>query len=116
MRSTTVPGRARRRLTWLAVALGVLPALAVMLRRTLPLDVAAPLDWIAYSWLGVAFYAFLALLVLEPVRLAGRLWLRRTGRTELVPSGARRAPRRDDAGARGQGRPLAAVVRRTAVS
>ena len=89
VRSTTRPGRSRRRLTWLAVVLAVLPALAVTLRRTLPLDVAAPLDWIAYSWLGVAFYAFLALIVLEPVRLAGRLWLRRNGSTEVVPSGAR---------------------------
>jgi predicted MPP superfamily phosphohydrolase len=70
----------------------------VLLRRTLPLDAAAPLDWIAYCWLGVAFYAFLALLVLEPVRLAGRLWLKRREK-ELVPSGARRAPRRDDDGA-----------------
>jgi uncharacterized protein len=99
VRSTTRPGHARRRLTWLAVVLAVLPALAVTLRRTLPLDVAAPLDWIAYSWLGVAFYAFLALIVLEPVRLAGRQWLRRNGSTEVVPSGARRAPRRDDDGA-----------------
>jgi uncharacterized protein len=88
VRSTTRPGHARRRLTWLAVVLAVLPALAVTLRRTLPLDVAAPLDWIAYSWLGVAFYAFLALIVLEPVRLAANLTLRRRER-ELVPSGAR---------------------------
>ena len=29
---------------------------------------AAPLDWVAYSWLGIAFYLFLTLLVLEPVR------------------------------------------------
>jgi predicted MPP superfamily phosphohydrolase len=103
VRSTTVPGRTRRRLTWLAVLLAVLPALAVTLRRTLPLDVAAPLDWIAYSWLGVAFYAFLALLLLEPVRLIGRLWLRRGDRELAIPagdaessaSGARRVPRSD---------------------
>jgi uncharacterized protein len=100
VRSTTHPGRARRLLTWLAVVLGLLPILAVLLRRTLPLDAAAPLDWIAYSWLGIAFYAFLALLVLEPVRLAARLWWMRgdpAERTEvLVPSGARRASRRHD--------------------
>jgi uncharacterized protein len=112
VRSTTRPGRVRRRLTWLAVVLAVLPALAVTLRRTLPLDAAAPLDWIAYSWLGVAFYAFLALLVLEPVRLIGNALIRRrdrellpnearTGTAQagdegLIPSGARRVPRRDD--------------------
>jgi predicted MPP superfamily phosphohydrolase len=97
VRSTTAPGRARRRLTLLAVVLGLLPVTAVLLRRSLPLEVAAPIDWVAFSWLGVAFYAFLALLVLEPIRLAGRLWWKRSG--GVVPSGARRVPRRGDAAA-----------------
>jgi predicted MPP superfamily phosphohydrolase len=78
VRGTTRPGRLRRRLTLLTVALALLPALAIALRRTLPVDAAGPLDWIAYSWLGVAFYAFLYLLVLEPVRLAARLAIRRS--------------------------------------
>jgi predicted MPP superfamily phosphohydrolase len=90
VRSTTRPGRARRRLTMLLALLGLLPALAVLLSRTIPLHAAAPLDWIAYSWLGVAFYLFLTLLALEPLRALHRL---------VVPSGARRA-RRDDAAAR----------------
>jgi predicted MPP superfamily phosphohydrolase len=88
VRSTTRPGKLRRRLTLLTMALAVLPALAVVLRRTLPIDAAAPLDWVAYSWLGVAFYAFLALLALEPVRLVGNVLLRRQDRL-VVPSGAR---------------------------
>ena len=97
VRSTTRPGRARRRLTLLTFFLALLPALAVTLRRTLPIEAAAPLDWIAYCWLGVAFYAFLALLVLEPVRLAGNLLLRRRDR-EADPRGAhqRSAPAGDD--------------------
>jgi predicted MPP superfamily phosphohydrolase len=99
VRSTTRPGRLRRRLTLLALVLTLLPALAVSLRRTLPLDTAAPLDWIAYSWLGVAFYAFLALLALEPVRLVARLWMRTSRPPEVAPSGARRVPRRRDAAA-----------------
>jgi predicted MPP superfamily phosphohydrolase len=102
VRSTTFPGRARRRLTLLAVVLGLLPVVAVLLRGTLPMDKAAPLDWIAYSWLGIAFYAFLALLALEPVRLAASLWLARgpgEPTEEIVPSGARRVPRRHDAAA-----------------
>jgi predicted MPP superfamily phosphohydrolase len=78
VRGTTRPGRLRRRLTLLTVALALLPALAIALRRTLPVDAAGPLDWIAYSWLGVAFYTFLYLLVLEPVRLAARLAIRRS--------------------------------------
>jgi uncharacterized protein len=103
--------------------LALLPALAIGLRSSLPRHVAAPLDWVAYSWLGIAFYAFLALLVLEPVRLALDPWTRRGGertadvgdeefspsgarsRTterrveEVEPSGARRAPRRLEDGA-----------------
>ncbi|MCV2491214.1 metallophosphoesterase [Geodermatophilus sp. YIM 151500] len=73
VRSTTVPGRLRRRLTALTVLLALLPAAAVLLGDSLPLDAAAAVEWIGFSWLGVAFYAFLALLALEPVRLAVRL-------------------------------------------
>jgi len=90
VRSTTRPGRTRRGLTALLVVLGLLPALAIGLRGTLPRDAATPLDWVAYSWLGVAFYLFLALLVLEPVRLLLRPWTRSRGGVE--PSAARRAP------------------------
>jgi predicted MPP superfamily phosphohydrolase len=111
VRSTTRRGRARRRLTVLAVVLALLPALAVTLRRTLPLDAAAPLDWIAYSWLGVAFYLFLTLLALEPVRAIARVLLwrreRRSGVPEpddqLAPSGARRVPDGRDSAARPDG-------------
>jgi uncharacterized protein len=73
VRSTTIPGRLRRRLTWLVVGLGLLIAVAVPLGSRLSLAAAAPLEWAAFTWLGLAFYLFLALLVLEPVRLAGRL-------------------------------------------
>ncbi|RBY93260.1 metallophosphoesterase [Blastococcus sp. TF02A-30] len=66
--TTSRRGRARRSLTLLVIVLGALPVLALLLRGNLPLEAAAPLDWVAYSWLGIAFYAFLALLVLEPVR------------------------------------------------
>ena len=118
VRSTTRPGRARQGLTALTVVLGLLPALAVGLRGTLPLDAAAPLDWVAYSWLGIAFYAFLALLVLEPVRLVGRVLLKKRddgfmpseartrtaqeGNEEVARSGARRPPRRRDEWAQGE--------------
>src|SRR4051812_13726224 len=101
VRSTTRPGRLRRRLTVLTVVLGLLPVAAILLRRTLPVDAAGPLDWVAYSWLGIAFYAFLALLVLEPVRLVVRL-VTPEGAGEVVASGARRAPRSDDAAAQRQ--------------
>ena len=83
VRSTTQPGRVRRRLTWLVVALGLLIAVAVPLGSRLSIDAAAPLEWAAFVWLGIAFYLFLALLVLEPVRLVARL-----SRRSRVPSGA----------------------------
>ncbi|MGY1746303.1 metallophosphoesterase [Blastococcus sp. SYSU D00695] len=85
VRATTRPGPVRRRLTVLLVVLGALPAAAVLLRRVLPLDVAAPLDWVAYTWLGTAFYLFLALLALEPVRLAARLLPARRTRPAAAP-------------------------------
>ena len=94
VRGTTRPGKLRRRLTLLTVVLALLPSLAVMLRRTLPLGDAAPLNWVAYSWLGVAFYALVALVALEPVRLVGTLWFRRR-EPKVVPGEPRRAAQED---------------------
>jgi predicted MPP superfamily phosphohydrolase len=80
VRVTTRPGAVRRGLTALTVVLAILPVLAIGLRDTLPRHAAVPLDWVAYCWLGIAFYLFLALLVLEPVRLGARLRRRGAGR------------------------------------
>ena len=87
VRSTTVPGRVRRRLTWLVVALGVLVSVAVPLGSALPLDAAALLEWPAFIWLGLAFYLFVGLLALEPVRLVARLAARRRATPAPVPAG-----------------------------
>jgi uncharacterized protein len=87
VRSTTMPGRARRRLTLLTLALALLPAAAVGLRRTLPPDAAAPLDWIAFTWLALAFYLFITLLALEPVRWFLRLLQRRREPAAVLPGG-----------------------------
>ncbi|WP_233495786.1 metallophosphoesterase [Geodermatophilus sp. TF02-6] len=103
VRSTTRRGRARRLLSALTVVLAVLPAAAVVLRGDVSPATRA-LDWIGFTWLGTAFYAFLALLVLEPVRLLLWRWTRRSPDPEptavptvaadaVVPSGSRRAPR-----------------------
>jgi uncharacterized protein len=94
VRGTTRPGNLRRRLSLLTVVLALLPSLAVTLRRTLPLGDAAPLNWVAYSWLGVAFYALVALLALEPVRLVGTLRSRRR-EPKVVPGEPRRAVQQD---------------------
>ena len=90
VRGTTSPGRVRR---WLTVLTGVLllsVTLAVVLRGELPLAVATPLDWIGYSWLGLAFYLLLAVLVTEPVRLGARLVQRVRRRRE--PAAVQPAP------------------------
>ncbi|WP_235494791.1 metallophosphoesterase [Geodermatophilus sp. Leaf369] len=80
VRGTTRPGRVRRRLTVLAVVLALLPVLALTVRFSrleLPGVVQVPLDWLGFTWLGVAFYLFLAVLVLEPVRWVLRAVQRR---------------------------------------
>ncbi|MCF6509698.1 metallophosphoesterase [Blastococcus sp. MG754426] len=102
VRSTTAPGRLRRLLTVLTVVLAVLPVAAVLSRGFLPIEAAAPLSWIGYSWLGVALYAVLALVILEPVRLLGNLRIRRGDGVvarQAVPSGPRRGPGWDEAAA-----------------
>ncbi|WP_254781458.1 hypothetical protein [Modestobacter sp. DSM 44400] len=96
VRGTTLPGRLRRRLTLLTVVLALLPTLAVGLRGQLPLAAGAPLAWVGYSWLGLAFYLFLTTLLTEPIRLIARVAERRSRAAEAGPSGARRVPRRDD--------------------
>jgi cytoskeletal protein RodZ len=68
-------------------------------------EVATPLEQVAYSWLGVALYLFLALLALEPVRLLRRSLQRRRASahepaealTAAVPSVVQEAPRRYEA-------------------
>ncbi|PWW22138.1 hypothetical protein JD79_01286 [Geodermatophilus normandii] len=88
VRGTTRPGRTRRLLTWLTVVLGLLPAAAVLLRRNVSLSAQEPLAWVGFTWLGIAFYAFLALLVLEPVRLL----LRRSTRARVPAQPAAAGP------------------------
>ncbi|MCZ2849511.1 metallophosphoesterase [Modestobacter sp. VKM Ac-2978] len=99
VRSTTRPGRVRRRLTVLLVVLAVLPVLVVLLRGRLSVGDGV-LDWVGYTWLGLAFYLFLATLATEPVRVVARL-VQRGRRPEHVaaaagtvsePSGARTVP------------------------
>ncbi|MGY1681285.1 metallophosphoesterase [Geodermatophilus sp. SYSU D01176] len=106
VRSTTRPGRGRRLLTLGMVLLAVLPVGAVLLRRQDSL-LSTVVQWVGFSWLGVAFYLFLTLLALEPLRLILRGRFRGTaspatvaGDEQVVASGARRAPGSDDAAAR----------------
>jgi hypothetical protein len=101
VRSTTRPGRTRRLLTLGVVVLAVLPMGAVLLRRE-DSALSTVVQWIGFSWLGIAFYLFLTLLVLEPVRFLLRNRSRSVADHDeepVVASGARRALRSDDAAA-----------------
>jgi uncharacterized protein len=103
VRSTTRPGRTRRLLTPALVVLALLPVGAVLLRRE-DTALSTVVQWIGFSWLGVAFYLFLTLLALEPVRWVAGYVLRRrdarAGEEPVLPSGPWR-----DAAARGESGP-----------
>lgn len=88
VRSTTRRGRGRRRSTELLVVLVLLVTAALLV--PFPPVALVPLQWVGFSWLGVAFYATLALLVLEPLRAGGALWLR-ASRRRSRPSAERPA-------------------------
>ncbi len=89
VRTTTHPGRGRRRLTVLLAVLGLLLAAAFVIPY--PPVTLVPVQWVGFSWLGASLYATIALLLLEPVRAAVALWLRRRQCTRCavpVPVGA----------------------------
>ena len=73
VKDTTRPGRTRWVLTAALVGLGAL------LIATLILEMSEPtwLAWPGFLWLGLIFYLFLTLVVLEPGRLALRRWVKR---------------------------------------
>ncbi|MCV7285672.1 metallophosphoesterase [Mycolicibacterium wolinskyi] len=77
IKNTTSPGRARWLLTTILLALTVLLFATLILPRVIGLTESAWFAWPGYVWFALAVYLFLTLLVLEPVRLALRGWVRR---------------------------------------
>lgn len=69
-------GRVRLALSVVLVALLIL-LLATLLPKLLGWREPVWLAWAGYVWFGLLVYLFLTLLVLEPVRLALRWWVRR---------------------------------------
>ncbi|MET0475106.1 MAG: metallophosphoesterase [Mycobacterium sp.] len=84
VKDTTGPGRMRRALTALLVVFTVVLVAALGLPRVIGPTESAWFAWPGYLWLAVVVYLFLALLVMEPIRLALRGWTRRGPRTEQV--------------------------------
>ena len=77
IKDTTAPGRTRWALTALLVGLMVLLCATLIVPRVSGLMARPIFAWPAYVWFGLIVYLFLALLVLEPVRLALRGWVNR---------------------------------------
>jgi predicted MPP superfamily phosphohydrolase len=89
IKDTTGPGRTRWTLTAVLLVLTALLVAALFLARVTDVPDSAWLAWPGYLWFGLLAYLFLTLLVLEPVRLATRHWVRRAPPTvaeETAPS------------------------------
>jgi predicted MPP superfamily phosphohydrolase len=78
IRDTTRPGAARWALNAAFGLLTVLLVATLILPRLTGLRESAWFAWPGYLWFGLAAYLFLTLLVLEPVRLALRRWVKRS--------------------------------------
>lgn len=78
-KNTTAPGRARRMSTLLFSIPTAILFVGLILPRVFDTRDSAWLAWPGFVWLALVFYLVLALLVLEPVRLALRGWVKRGG-------------------------------------
>jgi uncharacterized protein len=78
IKDTTARGRARWILTAALVALITLLFAALILPRVFGMPWSSLAAWPGYIWFGLVVYLFLALLVLEPVRLVLRGWTKQT--------------------------------------
>jgi len=76
VKDTTRPGRARRVLTAVLIALALLLVATLVVPRFFDVPKTGWYAWPGYLWFGLLAYLFLTLLVLEPVRLALRRWIR----------------------------------------
>jgi uncharacterized protein len=77
VKDTTRPGSTRWILTAVLIALVTLLIVTLILPRVIGLSESGWFAWPGYIWFGLAAYLFLTLLVLEPVRLALRGWVKR---------------------------------------
>jgi uncharacterized protein len=92
VKDTTRPGRTRWALSAVLVALAMLLVATLILPRTIGITESAWFAWPGYFWFALLFYLFLTLLVLEPVRLALRGWVKRTPPTAVAQPRAEEKP------------------------
>ena len=90
----TTRGPTRWVLTGVVVALMTLLFATLLLPRLFGLRESAWFAWPGYLWFGVVVYLFLALVVLEPVRLALRGWVKRKPPPETEPAASQAMNRR----------------------
>ncbi|MGH3676494.1 MAG: metallophosphoesterase [Mycobacterium sp.] len=97
IKDTTRPGRTRRILTAILIALATVLVATLIAPRVFGLTETVSFAWPGYFWFGLAAYLFLMLLVLEPLRLALRGWARKepsTAMTAKEPTASRALNRR----------------------
>ncbi|MBB2991172.1 hypothetical protein FHR72_002656 [Mycolicibacterium iranicum] len=88
VKDTTRAGKTRRLLSLLLGALMILLIGTLIVPRVLDVREPGWLAWPGYLWFGLLAYLFLALLILEPVRLALRRWTRSAPRPPAEPTPA----------------------------
>lgn len=71
VRDASLPLAWSRGLTAALVVLGVLMPVAMIISRVAPRNVASPVAWVAFTWMGVLFLLFFTLLPMELVRFVG---------------------------------------------
>ncbi|MGW0160858.1 metallophosphoesterase [Mycobacterium sp. NPDC003323] len=86
IRDTTAPGRTRNIATGVLIALAAVLVTTLFVPRFTGIDESAWFAWPGYIWFAVVGYLLLALLLLEPVRLLLRGWVK--GGSHPAPAAA----------------------------
>src|SRR5688500_14330842 len=87
IKDTTAPGRTRWALSAVFLLLAALLVMTLTVPRFTGIDESAWFAWPGYIWFALVGYLLLALLVLEPVRLVLRGWVKRARNPEPVMAG-----------------------------
>ena len=113
IKDTTAPGRTRWILTAVLLALAALLVMTLILPRFTGVAESAWFAWPGYLWFAVVGYLLLALLVLEPVRLLLRGWVKRKPK---VPATTAPPPAEDPAEPAGEVNRRVFLARASAVA